>query len=49
MFNILIYFRNNNITDIEEKLRIKKSFYGTILLKGILNSSEEIPELNITY
>lgn len=44
MFNIQIYFRENKITDINEKLRIKKSFYGTILLNGILNSSEVASE-----
>lgn len=49
MFNILMYFRENNITDINEKLKIKKSFYGTILLKGILKSGENIPEINVTF
>lgn len=49
MFNILIYFRQNNITDMKEKLKIKKSFFGTILLRGIFNSSDDVPELNITY
>ncbi len=45
MFNIQIYFRENNITDIKERLRIKKSFYGTVLLKGILNSYEVASEI----
>lgn len=40
MFNIQIYFRENNIKDISEKLRIKRSFYGTIFLNGILNSDD---------
>lgn len=38
MFNIQIYFRENNIKDINERLKLKRSFYGTILLNGILNS-----------
>ena len=28
MFNIQMYFRNNNIVDEKEKLRIKKNFYS---------------------
>ncbi len=38
MFNILIYFRENNITDENEKLKIKMNFYTELFLKGILKS-----------
>lgn len=38
MFNILIYFRDNNITDENEKLKIKINFYTELFLKGILKS-----------
>ena len=36
MFNILIYFREHNITDEGEKLKIKKNFYTNLFLTGIL-------------
>lgn len=36
MFNILMYFRENNITDNEEKIDLKTKFYTDWLLKGIL-------------
>lgn len=35
MFNILLYFRQNNITDEEEKLKIKKKYLRDILPYGI--------------
>ncbi len=36
MFNILMYFRENNITDNEEKIDLKTKFYTDWFLKGIL-------------
>lgn len=36
MFNIQMYFRDNNITDEKEKLRIKRNYYDKYFLKGIL-------------
>ncbi|MGF7057774.1 TetR/AcrR family transcriptional regulator [Brassicibacter mesophilus] len=36
MFNILLYFRDNNITDENEKLRIKTNYYTNMFLNGIL-------------
>ncbi len=45
MFNISIYFRQNNITDINKKIEIKKSFYYDLLLTGILKV--DIPQKNI--
>lgn len=36
MFNIQMYFRNNNITDEKEKLKIKRNFYSKWFLDGIL-------------
>jgi AcrR family transcriptional regulator len=36
MFNILIYFREHNITDEGQKLKIKKNFYTNLFLTGIL-------------
>ncbi|CCQ96540.1 putative Transcriptional regulator, TetR family [[Clostridium] ultunense Esp] len=37
MFNIQMYFRNNNIDNEKERLRIKKDFYSKWFLGGILN------------
>ena len=39
MFNIQMYFRNNNIVDEKEKLRIKKNFYSKWFLDGILRET----------
>ena len=39
MFNILIYFRENNITDEEEKNRIKHNFYTNWFLKSIIKAN----------
>lgn len=36
MFNIQIYFRDNNIKDEEKRLRIKRDFYIKWFLDGIL-------------
>ncbi|MHC8514300.1 TetR/AcrR family transcriptional regulator [Sporosarcina sp. ITBMC105] len=36
MFNIHNYFRENNITDFEERQRVKENYYRNIFLKGIL-------------
>jgi len=36
MFNILIYFKENNITDENERLEIKQKYYKDIFLNGIL-------------
>ncbi|MFO1445034.1 TetR/AcrR family transcriptional regulator [Bacillus sp. Bva_UNVM-123] len=36
MFNILNYFRENNITDENERLEIKQKYYKDIFLNGIL-------------
>lgn len=38
MFNILIYFRDNNITDVNEKLKMKINYYTELFLKGILKT-----------
>ncbi len=38
MFNMLIYFREHNITDEDEKFKIKTNFYKDILLNGILKA-----------
>lgn len=35
MFNILLYYREKNITSFEEKERIKNSFFNKLFLKGI--------------
>lgn len=35
MFNILLYFRENNITDENERLKIKKKYFREILPYGI--------------
>ncbi|MCF6466243.1 TetR/AcrR family transcriptional regulator [Clostridium sp. Cult2] len=36
MFNVQIYFRDNNIVDNEEKLRIKRDFFSKWFPSGIL-------------
>lgn len=41
MFNILMYFRENNITDNEEILAIKKKFYNNWFLNAIMNEPSE--------
>ncbi|MCQ1530653.1 TetR/AcrR family transcriptional regulator [Lutispora saccharofermentans] len=38
MFNILMYFREHNIEDHDEKLKIKNEFYTTLFLTGILKA-----------
>ena len=38
MFNVLIYFRENNITDENEKLKIKMNFYTELFLHGVLKT-----------
>ncbi|SHK06003.1 TetR/AcrR family transcriptional regulator [Paramaledivibacter caminithermalis] len=38
MFNMLIYFRDQNITDEDEKFEIKNNFYTDIFLNGILKA-----------
>ncbi|KYG90046.1 hypothetical protein A0U40_07335 [[Bacillus] sp. KCTC 13219] len=38
MFNILNYFKDNNITDENERLSIKKKYYQDIFLNGILKN-----------
>jgi len=39
MFNIHTYFRNNNIVNLDEKIKIKNMFYRDILLHGYLKES----------
>ncbi|TCJ01028.1 TetR/AcrR family transcriptional regulator [Cytobacillus praedii] len=41
MFNILNYFRDNDITDENERLEIKKKYYQDIFLNGILKDLED--------
>jgi AcrR family transcriptional regulator len=36
MFNLHTYFRNKNITDLDEKVKIKNMFYKDIMLHGYL-------------
>lgn len=40
MFNILMYFREKNITDHEEKMTIKKEFYNNWFLHGIMEEKQ---------
>lgn len=37
MFNILMYFKDNNITDEKEKIRIKRKYYTDWFMKGIMS------------
>ena len=41
MFNVLMYFREKNITDNEQILAIKKEFYNNWFLNGIIEKDSE--------
>ena len=41
MFNILMYFREKNITDYEERMAIKREFYNNWFLNGIIEEKHE--------
>jgi len=41
MFNVQSYFKQNNITDMNERIRLKRLFYNDIYLNGILNNNND--------
>ncbi len=41
MFNILMYFKENNISDEEQRYTMKRKFYTDWFLKGIISETSE--------